>query len=233
MLDDGTPYHRHVTALGGGHGLSASLSALRRLPVEITAVVTVADDGGSSGRLRSEFGVLPPGDLRMALAALCGDDEWGETWAEVLQHRFAGTGEMRGHVTGNLLIVSLWELLGDHVSALDWVGRLLGARGRVLPMALTPARHHCPGQRPVPRRPRAAQHPPRPGGRGLLGGHDRGDLAAPRRPACLPRGRPGRPHRRPGRARSRVVVHLRPAPPDGARAPRRTRSRPTAIWSSC
>ena len=129
--------HR-VTALGGGHGLHASLSALRRLPVELTAVVTVADDGGSSGRLRSEFGVLPPGDLRMALAALCGDDEWGETWASVLQHRFEGTGEMRGHVVGNLLIVSLWEQLGDHVAALDWVGRLLGARGRVLPMALTP-----------------------------------------------------------------------------------------------
>jgi uncharacterized cofD-like protein len=131
-----------VTALGGGHGLSSSLSALRRLPpgvpVDLTAVVTVADDGGSSGRLRAEFGVLPPGDLRMALAALCGDDEWGETWARVLQHRFAGTGEMNGHATGNLLIVSLWELLGDHVTALDWVGRLLGARGRVLPMALTP-----------------------------------------------------------------------------------------------
>jgi uncharacterized cofD-like protein len=138
VLDDGAPYAHRVTALGGGHGLYASLSALRRLPLDLTAVVTVADDGGSSGRLRSEFGVLPPGDLRMALAALCGDDEWGETWAEVLQHRFAGTGEMRGHVTGNLLIVSLWELLGDHVSALEWVARLLGARGRVLPMALTP-----------------------------------------------------------------------------------------------
>jgi len=129
---------QRVTALGGGHGLYASLAALRRLPVDLTAVVTVADDGGSSGRLRSEFGVLPPGDLRMALAALCGDDEWGETWAGVLQHRFAGTGDMRGHVVGNLLIVSLWEQLGDHVAALDWVGRLLGARGRVLPMALTP-----------------------------------------------------------------------------------------------
>ena len=75
------PSRRRVTALGGGHGLHASLSALRRLPVDLTAVVTVADDGGSSGRLRAEFGVLPPGDLRMALAALCGDDEWGETWA--------------------------------------------------------------------------------------------------------------------------------------------------------
>ncbi|HEX3223202.1 MAG TPA: uridine diphosphate-N-acetylglucosamine-binding protein YvcK [Nocardioides sp.] len=133
-----SPAAQRVTALGGGHGLHASLSALRRLPVELTAVVTVADDGGSSGRLRAEFGVLPPGDLRMALAALCGDDQWGETWARVLQHRFAGTGEMNGHVTGNLLIVSLWELLGDHVAALDYVGRLLGARGRVLPMALTP-----------------------------------------------------------------------------------------------
>jgi uncharacterized cofD-like protein len=132
------PPTTRVAALGGGHGLHASLSALRRLPLDLTAVVTVADDGGSSGRLRSEFGVLPPGDLRMALAALCGDDEWGETWARVLQHRFAGTGEMRGHVVGNLLIVSLWELLGDHVAALDWVGRLLGARGRVLPMALSP-----------------------------------------------------------------------------------------------
>jgi uncharacterized cofD-like protein len=74
----------------------------------------------------------------MALAALCGDDEWGQTWAEVLQHRFSGHGDMRGHVVGNLLIVSLWEQLGDHVAALDWVGRLLGASGRVLPMALTP-----------------------------------------------------------------------------------------------
>jgi uncharacterized cofD-like protein len=127
-----------VVALGGGHGLYASLSALRHVVDDLTAVVTVADDGGSSGRLRDEFGVLPPGDLRMALAALCGDDEWGQTWAQVLQHRFAGEGDMRGHVVGNLLIVSLWEQLGDHVSALDWVGRLLGASGRVLPMALTP-----------------------------------------------------------------------------------------------
>ncbi|MBV6726726.1 uridine diphosphate-N-acetylglucosamine-binding protein YvcK [Nocardioides daeguensis] len=130
-------------ALGGGHGLHASLSALRQLVDdltvdELTAVVTVADNGGSSGRLRGEFGVLPPGDLRMALAALCGDDEWGATWAKVLQHRFEGDGEMRGHVVGNLLIVGLWELLGDHVDALDWVGRLLGAKGRVLPMAMTP-----------------------------------------------------------------------------------------------
>jgi uncharacterized cofD-like protein len=127
-----------VVALGGGHGLSASLAALRHVVKDLTAVVTVADNGGSSGRLRREFGVLPPGDLRQALSALCGDDDWGRTWARVLQHRFASEGEMDNHAVGNLLIVTLWQLLGDHVTALDWVGRLLGAQGRVLPMAVTP-----------------------------------------------------------------------------------------------
>ena len=127
-----------VVALGGGHGLAASLAALRRLTPDVTAVVTVADNGGSSGRLREEFGVLPPGDLRMALAALCGDDRWGQTWARVLQHRFDSEGGLDGHAVGNLLIVALWQLLGDHVVGLDWVGSLLGARGRVLPMAVTP-----------------------------------------------------------------------------------------------
>jgi uncharacterized cofD-like protein len=126
-----------VVALGGGHGLAASLTALRNVTTDLTAVVTVADNGGSSGRLRTEFGVLPPGDLRMALAALCGDDRWGQTWARVLQHRFSSDGEMDGHSMGNLLIVTLWELLNDHVDGLDWVAGLLGARGRVLPMATT------------------------------------------------------------------------------------------------
>jgi len=127
-----------VVALGGGHGLAASLAALRRLTSDLTAVVTVADNGGSSGRLREEFGVLPPGDLRMALAALCGDDRWGQTWARVLQHRFESEGDMDGHAVGNLLLVALWQLLDDQVAGLDWVGGLLGARGRVLPMAVTP-----------------------------------------------------------------------------------------------
>lgn len=127
-----------VVALGGGRGLSANLAALRHVVRDLTAVVTIADNGGSSGRLRREFGCLPPGDLRKALAALCGDDEWGRTWAEVLQHRFASTGEMDQHAVGNLLIVALWELLGDTVDGLDWVGRLLGAQGRVLPMAEIP-----------------------------------------------------------------------------------------------
>jgi uncharacterized cofD-like protein len=127
-----------VVALGGGHGLAASLTGLRNVTTALTAVVTVADNGGSSGRLRQEFGVLPPGDLRMALAALCGDDRWGQTWARVLQHRFDSEGDMSGHSMGNLLIVTLWELLHDHVDGLDWVAGLLGARGRVLPMAVTP-----------------------------------------------------------------------------------------------
>jgi uncharacterized cofD-like protein len=127
-----------VTALGGGHGLAATLTALGFVTDEITAVVTVADDGGSSGRLRDEFGVLPPGDLRMALAALCSDTEWGHTWRDVLQHRFAGEGPLGGHALGNLLIVALWELHEDPVAGLDLVGRLLQARGRVLPMAAVP-----------------------------------------------------------------------------------------------
>jgi uncharacterized cofD-like protein len=127
-----------VVALGGGHGLFASLSALRRVTDRPTAIVTVADDGGSSGRLRRELGVLPPGDLRMALAALCGDDDWGSTWSEVVQHRFLSQGELHGHAVGNLLIVALWELLDDPVAGLDWMGRLLRAEGRVLPMASVP-----------------------------------------------------------------------------------------------
>ena len=127
-----------VVAFGGGHGLAASLSALRRVTDSLTAIVTVADDGGSSGRLRRDLGVLPPGDLRMALAALCGDDDWGSTWSRVVQHRFTAPGDLNNHAVGNLLIVALWDLLGDTVAGLDWVGRLLGARGRVLPMAAVP-----------------------------------------------------------------------------------------------
>ena len=130
-----------VAALGGGHGLAASLSALRLVTGNITAVVTVADDGGSSGRLREELGVLPPGDLRMALSALCDDTDWGRTWRDVMQHRFTSkesSGSLDNHALGNLLIVTLWELLGDPVAGLRWAGALLGARGEVLPMASVP-----------------------------------------------------------------------------------------------
>lgn len=127
-----------VAAFGGGHGLAASLSALRQLTHRLTAIVTVADDGGSSGRLRHEFPILPPGDLRMALAALCGDDEVGRAWAEVLQSRFPGKGPLGGHSIGNLLIAGLWEQLPDPVAGLDMVASLLHVRGRVLPMSAVP-----------------------------------------------------------------------------------------------
>ncbi|MEO8749843.1 MAG: uridine diphosphate-N-acetylglucosamine-binding protein YvcK [Allobranchiibius sp.] len=129
-----------VAALGGGHGLAVSLQALQLVTDKITAIVTVADDGGSSGRLRDEFHILPPGDLRMALAALCDNSEWGLQWRDALQHRFACEGPLGGHALGNLIIASLWDLLGDPVAGLDLVGRLLGARGRVLPMAAEPLR---------------------------------------------------------------------------------------------
>jgi uncharacterized cofD-like protein len=133
-----------AVALGGGHGLHATLSALRvladrgRMAEAVTAVVTVADDGGSSGRLRRELGLLPPGDLRMALAALASDDDGGRLWRELVQHRFGGTGALAGHAVGNLLLAGLMEVLGDPVAALDEVAALLRLRGRVLPMSRDP-----------------------------------------------------------------------------------------------
>jgi len=123
-----------IVALGGGHGLYATLSAARRLTPHVTAVVTVADDGGSSGRLRSELDVVPPGDLRMALAALASDTPHGRLWATILQHRFGGSGALAGHPIGNLLLAGLNEVLADPVAALDELGRILGVKGRVLPM---------------------------------------------------------------------------------------------------
>jgi uncharacterized cofD-like protein len=128
-----------VVALGGGHGLHVMLSALVRLPVDITAVVTVADDGGSSGRLRHEMpGIVPPGDLRMALTALADPGEHGALWSTTFQHRFRGEGALAGHPVGNLVLVGLTKVLGDPVAALDAAGALLGGRGRVLPMACQP-----------------------------------------------------------------------------------------------
>jgi uncharacterized cofD-like protein len=123
-----------IVALGGGHGLYATLSAARRLTPHVTAVVTVADDGGSSGRLRSELDVVPPGDLRMALAALASDSPHGQLWGTIMQHRFGGSGALAGHPIGNLLLAGLNEVLADPVAALDELGRVLGLKGRVLPM---------------------------------------------------------------------------------------------------
>jgi len=129
---------KKVVALGGGHGLAATLTALRSYTSDITAIVTVADNGGSSGRLRQEFPILPPGDLRMALAALCSDDEWGRSWAEIMQYRFTSDGELNGHAIGNLLLAALWDRDEDTVAGLDRVGALLKVIGRVLPMAAEP-----------------------------------------------------------------------------------------------
>jgi uncharacterized cofD-like protein len=132
-----------VVAFGGGHGLGACLRALRylrpELALEITAVVTVADDGGSSGRLRAERGGLPPGDLRQALAALADtDDEDARRRVDLWQFRFDGTPPLGGHAVGNLLLCALTELTGDPVAALDRAAKLVGAAGRVLPMSRTP-----------------------------------------------------------------------------------------------
>lgn len=127
-----------IVSFGGGHGLYAALRAFRLVSENLTAVVTVADDGGSSGRLRAEMGGLPPGDLRMALAALCDDGEWGRVWRGVMQHRFSSDGALDGHAVGNLLIAALWQIHDDHVVGLDWIARLLRAHGRVLPMSSVP-----------------------------------------------------------------------------------------------
>jgi uncharacterized cofD-like protein len=135
----GRPSRPRVVALGGGHGLYAMLSALRRLDADLTAVVTVADDGGSSGRLRREVpGTVPPGDLRMALAALAASDAGGQLWATTFQHRFAGEGALTGHPVGNIVLVGLTQVLGGTVAALDAMCDVLGAQGRVLPMSCEP-----------------------------------------------------------------------------------------------
>ena len=127
-----------VVAFGGGHGLAATLTALRDVTPTITAVVTVADNGGSSGKIREEFNFLPPGDMRMALAALCGSDAWGQSWAQIIQHRFNTSGDLNGHALGNLLMAALWDSSDDLVAGIDRVGELLKIVGRVLPMSLQP-----------------------------------------------------------------------------------------------
>ena len=133
------PRRPKIVALGGGHGLWAILNALKTLDVDITAIVTVADDGGSSGRLRREFPTMvPPGDLRMALDALTPDDDYGHLWGTTFQHRFAGEGVLAGHPVGNLLLVGLVEVTGSPVAALDAAAALLRCRGRVLPMSCVP-----------------------------------------------------------------------------------------------
>jgi uncharacterized cofD-like protein len=123
-----------VVALGGGHGLAASLRAIRLYATEVTAVVSVADDGGSSGRLRSVFGIPPPGDLRKCLVALADPES---LWVDAFEHRFTA-GELEGHALGNLMIAGLAATAGDFEVALAEAGRLLGAVGRVIPATKEP-----------------------------------------------------------------------------------------------
>jgi uncharacterized cofD-like protein len=123
-----------VVALGGGHGLAIALRAIRQYAGETTAIVSVADDGGSSGRLRRDLGVVAPGDLRRCLVALAADDN---VWSAAFEHRFAG-GELEGHALGNLMLVGLAETLGSFTAALDASATLLGAAGRVLPACSEP-----------------------------------------------------------------------------------------------
>jgi uncharacterized cofD-like protein len=118
-----------VVALGGGHGLAASLQAARRYAGEVCAIVSVADDGGSSGRLRAAFGIPAPGDLRRCLVALA---DPGSPWTSAFEYRFAA-GELEGHAFGNLVLAGLAEATGDFSLALLEAGRVLGAAGRVLP----------------------------------------------------------------------------------------------------
>ncbi len=123
-----------VVALGGGHGLAASLQAIRRYAGEVSAIVSVADDGGSSGRLRSSYGIPPPGDLRRCLVALADPDS---PWVDAFKYRFT-TGELEGHALGNLMIAGLAATGGDFEAALAQAGRLLGAVGRVIPATTEP-----------------------------------------------------------------------------------------------
>ncbi|MGD9697092.1 MAG: uridine diphosphate-N-acetylglucosamine-binding protein YvcK [Thermoleophilia bacterium] len=121
-----------IAALGGGTGLASLLRGLKREPVDITAIVTVADDGGSSGRLRRELGVLPPGDIRNCLAALADDESLMGT---LFQHRFAD-GDLSGHPFGNLFLAALAEVTGSFDLAIQECSRVLKIRGRVLPSTL-------------------------------------------------------------------------------------------------
>lgn len=129
---------RKVASLGGGHGLFNTLRSVRSIAEEVFAIVTVADDGGSSGRIRRELGSIPPGDLRMALAALTADTERGHLWEQGIQHRFAGNGALKGHALGNFLITGMAQVMGSEQAALDEIASLMGVRGRIIPMSPEP-----------------------------------------------------------------------------------------------
>lgn len=128
-------YDLKVAVIGGGTGLSTILRGLKRYPIDITAIVTVADDGGSSGSLRSDFDVPPPGDIRNVLVAL---SEVEPLVQELFQYRFTGSTDLAGHPTGNLLIAAMTNITGDFASAVQKLSEVLKVRGRVLPVCNTP-----------------------------------------------------------------------------------------------
>ena len=127
-LDSG----ERIVALGGGTGLSTMLRGLKQYSSNITAIVTMADDGGSSGMLR-EHGLLPPGDLRNCIAALA---EAEPLMTDLFQHRFEGLGELKGHSLGNLIVAAMYEMTGDFDAAVREVSKVLAIRGRVLPSTI-------------------------------------------------------------------------------------------------
>ena len=121
-------------ALGGGTGLSTLLRGIKKYTGNIVAIVTVADDGGSSGRLRAEYRVLPPGDFRQCLTALA---ETEPLMTQLFQHRFTGEGALGGHSFGNLFIMAMAEITGDFEHALRESGRVLAVRGTIVPSTLS------------------------------------------------------------------------------------------------
>jgi uncharacterized cofD-like protein len=122
-----------VVAVGGGHGLSTLLRGLKTHTSNLTAVVTVADDGGSSGRLRESLGILPPGDIRNCLAALSNDEDM---LTQLFQYRFSGSDDLEGHSFGNLFITALADITGSFEDAVVESGRVLSVNGRVFPATL-------------------------------------------------------------------------------------------------
>lgn len=127
----------HIVALGGGNGLSTLLRGLKHLTSNLTAIVTVADDGGSSGEIRKSTGFLPPGDIRNCLAALSDDEA---LLSQIFQYRFGATMGLNGHTLGNLFITGLTEITGSFEEAVAESGRVLAVRGRVLPSTLKDVR---------------------------------------------------------------------------------------------
>ncbi|NTW12566.1 MAG: uridine diphosphate-N-acetylglucosamine-binding protein YvcK, partial [Anaerolineales bacterium] len=122
-----------IVTIGGGHGLATLLRGLKAYTRNLTAVVTVADDGGSSGRLRESFGILPPGDIRNCLAALSNDEQM---LTQLFQYRFSGSGNLDGHSFGNLFITALADITGSFEGAIAESGKVLSVSGRVLPSTL-------------------------------------------------------------------------------------------------